>query len=249
MKLKEYIESGVLEEFCLGLLPLDKARQVYLLSLKYPQIHSELIKIQETLLRLDMDASVKPPMQIKHNLMKKTGTIISHHDTYDGFSLNKFLIAASISMVIIFLGSIMYFSTIVNDPEVAAAELNNELSDTTKATFGQSSGEAEYYNLKKIILNGLKPDENSLAVAFISDEKVLLNISQLPIPPEGMQYQFWAIVGDQPVSVGLIPINHDTNKFIEFERFCGTKAIAISLEPYGGKEQPTSAMIKVIGYI
>ncbi len=229
MKIKEYIESGVLEEFSLGLLSHEKAWQVYKLSLKYPEIQSELVKIQETLFRLDLDAAINPPTQIKNKLMGIVGPSESGETTYT-YPLRKFLIAASISIVITFIGSIIYFNKTLNE-------------------FSDQNYLSQNNNQKELILKSFSGEDNFFAIAVIRNEKVFLNISELPIPPEGMQYQLWEILGEHPVSVGLIPRNHDLNELIEFEMQIGTKAIAISLEPSGGKVQPTQEMIKVIGSI
>ena len=50
MDVKPYIESGIIEEYCLGLLPQSQADEVAQLARAYPEILSEIQRIESTLL-------------------------------------------------------------------------------------------------------------------------------------------------------------------------------------------------------
>ncbi|MEM7656877.1 MAG: anti-sigma factor [Bacteroidota bacterium] len=68
-------------------------------------------------------------------------------------------------------------------------------------------------------------------------DQVLLASYVLPEPPEGKQYQLWALYGDQPVSLGVF----DQDSIADFMLAAADQptAFAISLEKMGGNPTPT----------
>ncbi|WP_428655654.1 cupin domain-containing protein [Runella sp.] len=49
MKIQAYIESGIIEEFCLGLLSEEQAKEVTKMALLFPEIQREIVKTEEAL--------------------------------------------------------------------------------------------------------------------------------------------------------------------------------------------------------
>lgn len=72
-------------------------------------------------------------------------------------------------------------------------------------------------------------------------QKVWLYAVNLPQCPSGMTYQLWAIT-DKPVSVGTFHMDSGETAHMLVKRlpdFARTRQFAISLEPSGGRPQPT----------
>ena len=55
--------------------------------------------------------------------------------------------------------------------------------------------------------------------------------------PEDQTYQLWAMVGEQPISVGVLGTEPSVTAF---RVGSGTSALAITVERAGGAPQPTS---------
>lgn len=74
-------------------------------------------------------------------------------------------------------------------------------------------------------------------------------IDGLPKPPQGMQYQLWAIQGGKPVDMGMMPIDMAGTASIQKveKQVLSGDAFAISLEKEGGSPTPTAANIYVLG--
>jgi anti-sigma-K factor RskA len=98
-------------------------------------------------------------------------------------------------------------------------------------------------NVKAVSLTG--SDAAKQATGFLlydsRTQKVWLYSVNLPESPAGMTYQLWAI-HDKPVSIGTF--NMDTGKSAHLlvkkaPSFTDAKAFAVSLEPSGGRPQPT----------
>lgn len=60
----------------------------------------------------------------------------------------------------------------------------------------------------------------------------------LPSSPDGHQYQVWADVHGEMVSIGLVPKGHGPTDMIELDYLGGAASINITLELAGGAEHP-----------
>jgi len=82
-----------------------------------------------------------------------------------------------------------------------------------------------------------------------SEHTAYVSVQKLPPPPEGMQYQLWAIAGGKPVSIGMldnaVAINGGIQKVPE--AVMDGQAFAVSLEKAGGNASPTADKIFLVG--
>lgn len=69
MEEKEYIESGLLESYCLGILNPDEAASVIAMCKLYPSINTELNHIEITMEKVAFNLAIVPPTGFKVNLM------------------------------------------------------------------------------------------------------------------------------------------------------------------------------------
>ncbi|MVN86009.1 anti-sigma factor [Deinococcus sp. HMF7620] len=75
-------------------------------------------------------------------------------------------------------------------------------------------------------------------VVRLPDGRAYLHLSETP--PEGRVYQLWRLEGQTPVSVGVL-----SGRGIEWEGAQTGQTLAVSVEPPGGSEQPTTTPILV----
>jgi anti-sigma-K factor RskA len=101
-------------------------------------------------------------------------------------------------------------------------------------------------NVKAVSLTG--SDMAKRAAGFLlydsQTQKVWLYSVNLPECPAGMTYQLWAI-HDKPMSIGTFHMDHgDTAHLLvkKMPSFTDAKTFAVSLEPSGGRPQPTGPM-------
>jgi len=73
MDVQKYIESGVLEQYCLGLL--DEGEQAYLIQMTmlYPEVKAELTTIELAFEELSAIGAVEPPNNLKQNILTAIG--------------------------------------------------------------------------------------------------------------------------------------------------------------------------------
>ena len=80
-------------------------------------------------------------------------------------------------------------------------------------------------------------------------EEAFVSVQMLPPPPEGMQYQLWAIAGGKPLSIGMLENEvalHGGMQKVP-ARVASAQAFAVSLEKAGGNEVPTADKIYLMG--
>lgn len=71
MDVQAYITSGVLEDYCLGLLSDDESEKVEEIASKYPEVHKEILAFQNSLEQYAESISKYPPARLRHNLLNK----------------------------------------------------------------------------------------------------------------------------------------------------------------------------------
>lgn len=98
----------------------------------------------------------------------------------------------------------------------------------------------------------LEPMKDSLRASAIvywngKDGEVYF-MGRLPAPPPGKQYQLWAMVDNKPVDLGVLGVQ--PNGVLEpMKAIPGAQAFAVTLEPMGGKPQPTLEALTVMGKV
>lgn len=102
-----------------------------------------------------------------------------------------------------------------------------------------------------VIVKMANPDEtkkDDLATVYWNAENknVYLHINNLPQPPAGKQYQLWALKDGKPIDAGIFDFK-DTIQSLK--SIAAADAFAVTLEPLGGRPEPTLAKLQVIGNI
>jgi mannose-6-phosphate isomerase-like protein (cupin superfamily) len=71
--LKEYIESGILEEYCLGLLNEEDQAYLIQMTMLYPEIKAELTAIELAMERWAESTAMEPPAGLKERVLNQLG--------------------------------------------------------------------------------------------------------------------------------------------------------------------------------
>lgn len=82
--------------------------------------------------------------------------------------------------------------------------------------------------------------------AMAPNGEAVLAVRGLPDPAEGRDYQLWTIQGeDAPESAGLVEV-HDGRALVRMQQVPAGAAMALTVEPDGGSEAPTTEPIVVL---
>lgn len=101
----------------------------------------------------------------------------------------------------------------------------------------------EASDLVRIELAGQKPAPSATARALWSRNRgMVFSTSNLPPPPPGSVYQVWVLAKGAPISAGLLSIDQAGRGLAFFQTpsdIPPPTGVAVSLEPSGGRPQPT----------
>jgi anti-sigma-K factor RskA len=271
MNIQEYIASGVLESYVLGLANENEIAEIEALALKSPEIKAEIRAIEDALESYAFANAQAPPAHLKGQIWDKiaaeseakTTKVIDFNSGKEvdletqeapkvtGFFGNYVRIAASVALLGSILANIYLGNRWKESKENLSLAINEniELQKAAKSVDGAiMPSEVNMLmspEMKMSKLVGQKGSENS-TVVLAWDTKtntVYVVRSNLPEAPVGMQYQLWAIVNDKPMDAGVFDIKNNTQ---ELKTVPLPKAFAVTLEKKGGSPVPTSD-IKVMG--
>lgn len=284
MDLKEYITSGILENYVFGSVSVQEKQEVECLSHIYPEIKAELTVLQSTIELIAEKYASPPPADLKIKILAQIRTetqnesprttietpVIHLSTPQKNPSRLKWYAAASI-VVLIGLGTYTYFiKTNLNASQVEFAVANDSLNTLTSAVSSlQQENEVindqmrlftdqllflRHQHTRKIELTGTPNYANNLATIFWNNanEKVFLDIKNLPETGEAESYQLWVLIDGVPQDMGVfeIDLNPSTkNTLLEMSSTKNADAFAITREPKGGSLSPTLENLHVIGMI
>ncbi len=130
------------------------------------------------------------------------------------------LIAAAVAAVVIGAGTIVAVNRTGDDNQAATPEqCIAQAADRTQITPAKGNGTVSYAP---------------------SCGAALVDVTGLRALPSDRTYQLWAIAGDQPRSLGVLPeASAGQQQIVAAQTKAGENVVAITEEPAGGSRQPT----------
>lgn len=272
MNNKEYISSGILENYVLGLTSDQETQEVEHYAKLYPEVQKEIIAIQKALNKYADKYKQTPPESLKQRVWSKIqeeenrSTEAEQIQDVKTIKLSKkntfksYLVAASIIGLIgsALVNVILYsklkkinteLSSLNSEKEYFAEQLQAQ-----KTSYNKLQNEYDFVSMpttKSIILQGVENFPNALATVFFnpSTKEVYLKVNNLPIPPPDKQYQLWAIVDGKPLDAGIFDVNHAVEVMQKMNEFQTAQAFAVTLEKKGGSPSPSLDAMYVIGNV
>lgn len=151
--------------------------------------------------------------------------------------------------------SVTEVRNMLTDREAELAQLRAELAQRDQDLAGLRRGTVlrdemlallRSPNVKTVALAGLEPGVSAGALLLVEPEsrRALLYAFNLPLLPPGSTYQLWAITDNKPFSAATFTIDAGQKARVMIrnlpELTFDTK-LAVSMEPEGGRPQPTGA--------
>lgn len=256
MNIKALLESGDLELYVLGELPEREARAIDLLRKNYPEINQEVERIENALNAYAQVHSLTPDPHLKNKIANSLpihqGKVVK--TTFSSF---RYAVAASFVLAIVSGAAAIYFYSQYQQSNTLLQALQQEQNVVaSKATFLEQEVDSlqQQFNIvsnpsfKQIALAGQAFMPQAKAIVYFNPQegKVYINTAQLPQIESNKQYQLWAIVDGKPVDLGVL--EKDTS-FQLMKNIKNPAAFAITLEPLGGKPEPTLSNMCVLGAV
>jgi anti-sigma-K factor RskA len=118
---------------------------------------------------------------------------------------------------------------------------NMLLQDQVQDLQGQVASLQESQETRMVALAGTGAAQQAqVEVILIKDQKAVLTAEDMPSVPKNKTYQIWVIEGDVPQPSGLFKPDGGTVAAVVEKPLDEDDVIAITIEPDGGSQQPTT---------
>lgn len=261
MTTQDIISSGILETYAIGICTQEETLQVQQWIIEFPELNIELEAIQLSIESYAISSAIKPSDKVKENIFASLNLKNNNLTTSSPAKLIEpttfnyrtiWSIAAAILFLLSFSATYNYYHK-YKDASIELAQAKQSINDIAKLNeeLIQSGKIVSNPSSIPVSLSGLESMPSAKAKIFWVKESgdLFIDATNLPQAPEGMQYQFWAIINGVPVNGGLIvQTKSGSFRLQRMKSFGKAEAFAISLEKSGGNPTPTKvvSMGKVI---
>lgn len=269
MNTKEYISSGIIESYILGLASPEEAGILECVMKNNAEVKAAFEEAQKILEDLATAQAVTPPNDLKSRIWNKIqqeqtaderGTVFAvdipaarpqeEIKIQRNMNWKAFAIAASVLFLISIAGNFFWMSRQTQtEKEIAGMQADKKSQDLALNKMSRKMEMVTNPDMKTVMLKGVEKHTDSKAMVFwdTKTKAVYLDAERLPKAPEGMQYQLWAIADGKPVNAGMYTEEKDSK--IALANIPKAQAFAITLEKQGGSLAPTMENMYVMGEI
>jgi len=254
VNIKEYISSGVVESYVLGMLSAQEKFDFEQYCEVNPELKAARNAFELAIEKQAMENAVAPPANVKEKVFSaiqqkpasNTSKIVSTEPTIRRSPGLRWMAAASI---ILFLVTGYFAYTLYNQ--------NKDLNNSLKSLQVKVDQMEEYHkimsdpNVAVVNMVAMTPAKASASIYWDSTSSdVYLLIKNMPQLPSDKQYQLWSIINGQngqlqPSSLGLF--DGENQKIILMSNVKKADAFAITIEKRGNTEGPNLEQLQSMG--
>jgi hypothetical protein len=274
MNINDYISSGILEQYVSNTASAQERQEVECMSHIYPEIHAELIAIQDALEAYAFAQAKTPPTHLRKNIFDAIDALDESEsaapmpteaittevtsNTEGGLTFTKrtsnFKAAAAVLLLV--TGGLAYMLYDANRKvtnfadDLAAVKTEIQQRDAALVNKDLQLSVVKNTAFKPVLMAGIpakSPESKATIYWNKTSKEVFVSVDKLPKPSEGKQYQLWAIADGKPVDLGMIDSNNPNALMQKMKTIANPQAFAVTLEKAGGVASPTMTEMYVMG--
>ena len=269
MNIQDYISSGIVESYVLGLSSPEESAEFERMCDAHQEVLAARNAFEIQLENRLQEQKVDPPHELRSHIISEIGrqkapvtaTLPARPSLVPRRGFAKYVAAASF---ILLAGSVLlnfyllsqYKRTIAKNEELIAAQTqiayNNKVLQTKMLNYENAISLMQNPQMTVVRMPGApkSPAPSSLATIYWNTQSrdVYLLINKLPVPVPDKQYQLWAIVDGKPVDAGTINMTEGIS-FVKLRNIPKADAFAITLEKKGGSSTPDMNAMYVMGKV
>ncbi|MEQ1554343.1 MAG: anti-sigma factor [Ferruginibacter sp.] len=244
MSIKNYISSGIIEQYVLGLCTTTEKNEIELLRTQNVELNTAILNFEIDLEKHCFENEVTPTSTTNDKVLETLNSL-----QYSGIKTNKtttkvvhfnwIKIAATASLLLFAVSAVFNYIQYKQNEEQATLLASKNYAATTLPL-------ANYNILKDpsitpIAMKGVGLHAVCRCTMFWDKNtgKAYIMIHHLLPSADGKDYQLWATVNGKPVSVGLVN-DKIRDRFVEVSGVPeGANEFAVTLENDGGAIVPT----------
>lgn len=262
MNVQEYISSGIIESYVLGLASPEERAEFENMCASYAEVQAARDAFELALEKYALANAVEPPAFLKNDIFEKTQAGTEKNSSRNIRSSNgrghvvpmgwlRYIAVASILLLVASTILNYYFFSQYKEYSAKYEQLAQGQEQMASANQILQAKLQDYESAFSMIkdpamavvkMPGLptSPSPGSLTTVYwdTRSKDVYLLINNLPQPATDKQYQLWALVDGKPVDAGVFDFK-EGSFFIKMKNIPQAQAFAITLEKKGGSSSPT----------
>jgi anti-sigma-K factor RskA len=262
VNIQEYISSGIIESYVLGLASPEERAEFERMCLQYPELVAARTEFELTLEKKLLREASDAPHDVKEKLMSlvnknsinQTKIITMQSSNANrGSSSMRWVAAASVVLLLGFgFLAYKYYS------QVEELKTSNQSLAAEKNAADSASNQlaAENKLMKELIENPnvaavnmvpTTPGNPSASIYWDStNSNVYMVVKNMPKLPSDKQYQLWALIDGKPKDLGLFDIG-DNKVILKMNNTQKADAFAITIENRGNTGGPNLGQLQNMG--
>ena len=267
MNLKDYIESGIIESYVMGLASESERAEFEQLCTQHPELVAARRKFEESIESFAFEQALPTPPEVKGKIFEAIGDSSSRSttslnppkiDTMENsktpvrsLGLLRFVAAASVVLLIGMF--VLYYQTKQQNADLVNTQDRLKVSyDSTKDILNKIVDEQRHVvadsNTTVVNMVGTKVAPKSSANIYwdSASTNVYLVVKNMPKLPNDQQYQLWALIDGKPSDLGVFDAT-DSRVILKMKNTKKAQAFAITIEKHGGSPSPTLEKMQSLG--
>ncbi|HUR64873.1 MAG TPA: anti-sigma factor [Chitinophagaceae bacterium] len=235
MNTQEYISSGIVESYVLGLASDEERREFEQMCRQYPDVLEARIAFEIVMEKQAMQNTIAPAAEVRNRVFDEIGSagkVVSMSASPSGNT--GWLKYAAAACIILLAGSLYW--------NISLSKKNKELRnnyDNTVARLNEMENDIKVLTDKESVkmasMKGTLESPQSYTTVYwdTTSHDVYLLVNNLPKPADSLHYQLWALADGQPIDLGFITDEYFVRKdklLIRAKNAQKAQAFAITLE-------------------
>jgi len=267
VNVKDYIESGIIESYVMGLASEPERAEFERYCAQYPELVAARRKFEEKLEAYAAENAVPPPPEVKVKVLEAVGQetraasssippkIINMENAKTPVrqsGMLRFVAAASV-LLLIGLGYLYYQAREDNKELTAAKDRLSVSLDTTRNILNRIVEEQKVVSdpntmVVNMVGTTVAPKSSANIYWDSTSTNVYLIVKNMPKLPSDQQYQLWALIDNKqpPKDLGVFDATDD-KVILKMKNTQKAQAFAITIEKKGGSPSPTLQKMQSLG--
>lgn len=241
--IEDFLESGLLDRYVVGATDENESLQVEEMISRHTEVKAAFLKLEEELsIYVSMNA-VEPPAHLKENLLKQVRSTAPHKAS----TMNWLTMAAAFIALIALAGFAYQYEQntglkneiVETTTQYESLERDYELNDAQKRILEERLIFIEAGDTEKYLMRGYIKEEPLRVIAYYNQPagKAQIEIAALPTLDKNQDYQLWADVDGEMVSLAVL--NDLKPKTISADILKKASDLNITIEKAGGSKYAT----------
>jgi anti-sigma-K factor RskA len=257
LNISDYISSGIIESYVLGLADAAEQQELEQLRIQYPELEAAIRAFEQSLEQNALAAATPPPAHLKEKilsaLVQEAGESraiplpVYNIPPASVKPMSWFRYAAAASLVGLLASAILNFYLL--NQNKALTETQVKLTASVEKNQQQLADMQNYLAMVtdtamyKVVMKGLQSKDEMATIYWDTRTKdVYLDVKNMAKPADDQQYQLWAIVDGKPVDAGVFELKENKMQLSKMKNIQRAEMFAVTLEKKGGSPTPKGTM-------